>query len=82
MRIFSAFAIAASLAATPSMAQVVVVSPGGSDSARHEENADHQEHKAQRDDQHAHQDAAAGDYRGAAHEQANAQDHQVAAQHQ
>jgi hypothetical protein len=81
MRIFSAVAIAASLAATPCMAQVVIV-PGGGDSARHEERADHQEHKAQRNEQHARHDAAAGDYRGAAHEQANAQEHQAAAQHQ
>jgi hypothetical protein len=69
MRIFSAFAIAASLAATPCMAQVVVAPPGGSDSVRHEEHADHQEHKAQHDDQHARHDAAAGDYHGAAQHQ-------------
>ncbi len=81
MRIFSAVALGAFVAATPCMAQVIIT-PGGGDPVRHEERADHQEHAAQRDAQHAREDAAVGDYRGAAREQDEARDHQAAAQNQ
>jgi hypothetical protein len=81
MRIIPALATAAFLATTPCMAQVII---GGNDAAaaRHEDQADHQEHAAQRDEHRAQEDARAGDYRDANREQARAQDHAAAAQHQ
>jgi hypothetical protein len=81
MRILSAFAAAAFLAASPCMAQVVIT-PGNNDAARHEDRADRQEHAAQHDEREAHRDAAEGNYAGAAQEQADAQHHQAVAQHQ
>jgi hypothetical protein len=81
MRMLSAFATVAFLAASPCMAQVVIT-PGGADAARHEYHADRQEHAAQRDEHKAREDAAMGNYGAAAHEQAKAQDHQMEAQHQ
>ena len=81
MRMFTAFATAAFLAASPCMAQVVIA-PGGGDAARHEEHADRQEHATQRDNYKAREDAATGNYGAAAHEQAKARDHQMEARHQ
>jgi hypothetical protein len=81
MRILSAFTIAAFVAATPCMAQVVIT-PSVGDTTRHDDRAEHHEYKAQRDAQHAREDASVGDYRGAAHEQAEAQHHQAIAQDQ
>ena len=80
MRIGYAVAMAAFLAASPAMAQVVI--GGDHDAARHEYQADQQRHAAQEDMHESHELAEHGDYRGAMRERREAQQHRHAAMEQ
>jgi hypothetical protein len=79
MRTAYALGLAAFLAATPAMAQVVI---GGGDASRHEAQAQQDRGAAQQDSAAARQRAAVGDYRGAARDQQEAQQERHAANHQ
>jgi hypothetical protein len=67
MRTAYALGLAAFIAATPAMAQVVI--GGGGDASRHEAQAQQDRAQARQDSAEARQHAAMGDYRGAAREQ-------------
>jgi hypothetical protein len=72
MRKAYAFGLAAFLAASPAMADVVI-GTGGGDAARHEQRAEQDRMAAHHDAAEANRDAAMGNYRGAAREQREAQ---------
>ena len=71
MRIGIPVVLAAALAATPAMAQLVIRTDDA-DSARHQYEANQSRADAHQEMNEARDKAAVGDYRGAAHEQAEA----------
>jgi hypothetical protein len=71
MRTVYALGLAAFMAATPAVAQVVI---GGGDASRHEAQAQQDRAQARQDSAAARQRAAMGDYQGAARDQRAAQD--------
>jgi hypothetical protein len=80
MRKAYALGLAAFLAASPAMADVVI--GGGNDAARHDQRAMQDRSAAQQDSAEARERAAVGDYRGAAREQNEAQHELRDANHQ
>src|SRR3954452_5378914 len=76
-----ALGLAAFLAVSPAMADVVIGS-GGNDAARHEQRAQQDRMAAQHDSAEAQRDAAMGNYRGAAREQREAREEWRDARHQ
>ena len=81
MRIGYAVAVAALLAGTPAMAQVIV-GGGDNDAARHEQRADQDRSAGRQELSEAHHEAARGDYRDAARDQAEAHQDWNGARHQ
>lgn len=81
MRTVYAIGMAAFLAASPAMADVVI-GGGDNDSARHEQRAMQDRAAARHDSNEARERAAAGDYRGAAREQNEARQEWRDANHQ
>jgi hypothetical protein len=81
MRISYAVAVAAFLAGTPAMAQVIV-SGGDHDSARHEAQADRDRAAGRQNMEAAHQEAAMGNYGAAARDQAAGRQDLHASHHQ
>jgi hypothetical protein len=79
MRISYAAAVAAMLAGTPAMAQVIV---GDNDAARHEQHADQDRSAGRQEMNEARHEATRGDYRDAARDQAEAHQDLNAARHQ
>src|SRR5579863_8353177 len=71
MRKAYAFGLAAFLAISPAMAQVVI-GGGDNDAVRHEQNAQQDRADAHQEMNRAHRDAAMGDYAGAARAQQDA----------
>ena len=80
MRTAYAIGLAAFLAASPAMAQVVISTDN--DAARHDQRAQQDRMDAHHDQAEAQRDAAMGNYRGAAHEQNEARDEWRDSQHQ
>ena len=80
MRTVYAIGLAAFLAASPAMAQVVI--GPDNDSARHDMRAQQNRSDARQDQTQAQRDAAVGNYRGASQEQREAQHEDRAADHQ
>jgi len=80
MRTVYAIGIAAFLAASPAMAQVVINTDN--DSARHDMRAQQDRSMANQDQAQAQRDAAVGNYRGAAQEQRDAMHEERAANQQ
>jgi len=76
-----AIGLAAFLAASPAMAQVVI-GGGDNDAARHEQRAQQDRMEAHHDQAEAQRDAAMGNYSGAAREQAEARQEWRDAHHQ
>ena len=81
MRATYAIGLAAFLAASPAMADVVI-GGGDNDATRHEMRADQDRAAARHDSAEAREHAAVGDYRGAAREQNEARQEWRDANHQ
>jgi hypothetical protein len=81
MRTAYAFGLAAFLAASPAMAQLVI-NGGGTDAARHDQRAQQDRTDAHQDMRQAHRDAAMGNYGAAAQAQGDARSDWHQAQHQ
>lgn len=81
MRIGYAVAVAALLAGTPAMAQVIV-GGGDNDSTRHEYRADQDRAAGRQEMNDARHEAARGDYRDASRDQAEAHQDWKGARHQ
>jgi len=82
MRISCAVAVAALLAGTPAMAQVVISGGDNGAAAQHQAQADQDRAAGRQNMQAAHQEAAQGNYAAAAQDQAAAHQDWHAAHHQ